>query len=721
MNTPHAKRVKYNVPFGNVDDNRGQNLIDPPKMVEDHYYWLRDDKRENEEILNHLKKENAYTENVMSKNKEVIESMYADLLSHIKEDDSSLPLPHGEGGWDSKYYYFSKKKKGLSYPIHCRINKESGQEQVILDENILANGKETFDLSSFKITKDHQFMSYGIDETGNEKYQLKIINIDSNTQIEHKIPELSYCSYFWHKNHIYYLLGDEKNRLYQLWKYNLNDHMSIKLFQVDNELIDVSASITEDKSHIFISANSYETDDIYCLLTDDEKMEIKQFTPKIEGHKYSLAYHKGLYFITTNLDDSRNFKIMIADEIGVKTNKWKDFINYSENIYIKGVDVLEKHLLISYSENGNNMVRVIPQKNSNSKHNYYNLSESYNIETNQDIKNIEYIELGIYNTNTILYSENTLKTPYSIYKLNLDNKELECVKVKEVPNFNSNLYEVKRLKAPSHDGVLVPISIIYRKDKFTQNGNNPLYLYGYGSYGCTVDPDFDVKIIPLLDRGFVYAIAHVRGGSFLGYKWYEDGKMFKKKNTFLDFTSCAEYLIKEKYTGEKKITIEGRSAGGLLVGAAMVMKPKLFRTVIAGVPFVDVLNTMSDPSIPLTTQEWEQWGNPNNLESFNYMKEYSPYDNIDVNSYPHILALAGLNDPRVAYWEPAKFVNKLRYYNTNNNLMLLKVEMEEGHFGGMDRYKYLKELAFQYAFVLETYDLEESTISTEMIKELCAY
>jgi oligopeptidase B len=721
MNPPHAKRVKYSVPFGNVDNNRGQNLMNPPIMVEDPYFWLRDDKRKNEEVIKHINKENEYTENLMNKNKESIDNLYQELLSHVKEDDSSLPLPHGEGGWDSKYYYFIKKIKGQSYPLHCRINKQTNLEEVILDENLLANGKETFDLTSFQITEDHQFMSYGIDETGNERYQLKIVNIDTKEEIEHEIPELAYCSYFWYKNTIYYLMGDDKNRLYQLWKYDFKNNNNIKLFQSDNELIDVGASLSEDKTHIFITADSYETDDVYCLLTEDEKMEIKQFTKKVEGHKYDVSFHKGLYFVVTNIDNCRNFKVMISDSIGLKTSQWNDFINYHEKIYIKGVDVLDKYLLISFSENGNNMVRVVPQRKSNTKNMYYDLSESYNIESKQEIKNINYLDLEIYNTNKIIYSENTLKTPYTLYELNLDNKETKILKQKEVPNFNSNLYEVKRLYAPSHDGVLVPISLIYRKDKFVQNGENPLYLYGYGSYGHTVDPDFDLMVLPLLDRGFVYAIAHVRGGSFLGYKWYEDGKMFKKKNTFLDFIACAEYLIKEKYTGEKKITIEGRSAGGLLVGASMVMKPKLFRTVIAGVPFVDVLNTMSDPSIPLTTQEWEQWGNPNNLESYNYMKEYSPYDNIDVNSFPHVLALAGLNDPRVAYWEPAKFVNKLRYFNTNNNLILLKVEMEEGHFGGMDRYKYLKEKAYQYAFVLKTYDLEESQFSTEMIKELCAY
>jgi oligopeptidase B len=342
------------------------------------------------------------------------------------------------------------------------------------------------------------------------------------------------------------------------------------------------------------------------------------------------------------------------------------------------------------------MINIIPYVG------YYDFVKAYDINVDDNIKNIKLYYSHYYSDN-IIFSMNSLKSPHSLYNMNLETKEKTFLRSKPVPNYNSELYHTERIYAPSHDGIMVPMSVVYRKDKFKNDGTNPLYLYGYGSYGSTIDPNFKSTIIPLLDRGFVYVIGHVRGGSFLGEKWYEDGKMETKINTFLDFNACAEYLIKEKYTFDKGITIEGRSAGGLLVGACMTMRPELYRTVIAGVPFVDVMNTMADPSIPLTVPEWEQWGNPNVKKYFDIMLKYSPYDNIKELEYPNLLALAGLNDPRVAYWEPAKFVAKLRYYDTGKNVMLLKTEMEQGHFGGMDRYKHIRETAFTYSFVLSTY------------------
>ena len=347
---------------------------------------------------------------------------------------------------------------------------------------------------------------------------------------------------------------------------------------------------------------------------------------------------------------------------------WKEFIEYQSSIFITGLEELQNYLLVTFKENGDSFIKVIPFGDGK-----YNLDKSYIIDINDDIKNISLVGMSIYDTTKLIYVHNSLNTPSTLYKYNLITKETELLRQREVPFFNKELYETKRIFAPSHDKVNIPMSIVYRKDLFKKDGTNPLYLYGYGSYGHTVDPSFKSTIIPLLDRGFVYVISHVRGGSFLGFKWYEDGKMERKINTFHDFNACAEHLIRENYTFDKGITIEGRSAGGLLVGAAMTMRPDLYNTVIAGVPFVDVMNTMCDPTIPLTIPEWEQWGNPNQQKYYDLMIQYSPYDNIRDNNYPHILALGGLNDPRVAYWEPAKFIAKLRHHNdsSNNNIMLL--------------------------------------------------
>jgi len=698
VNSPVPERIVHTTLFGNVDSTRGENTINPPVELDDPYYWMRSDDRKNEKVLEHLKLENSYTDYVMKDQDITKDELYHELLSHIQETYDSYPLPNSDNGWTSEYYYFTRTTEGKSYPIHCRMNMKTQVVTELLDENDIAAGKTCCDISSFSITKDHKYMSYGIDLTGNEKYDLKIYNIETGKEFEHIIPELTYCDYKWHQEWIYYTIGDKQNRMYQVWRYNTLTKDTNMIYENMDELINVGFSMSNDNKYFFISAGSYETSDIYYFTHQDTKPI--QFTPKITNHKYSIDYHEGNFLITTNKDNSSNFMVMICNENNTNIDSWEKFIEYNESVYIKYIIELKEFILVGYKENGNNLVRVIPYEN-----NKYELNKSWNIEVEDSIKNISIYCAPKYDCREIMYSQNSLKQPHSIYKLDLTSKESEFIRQKPVPNYDSSLYITERQYAPSHDGTMVPMSIVYRKDMFNKDGTNKLYLYGYGSYGHTVDPTFKSTIIPLLDRGFVYVISHVRGGSFLGFKWYEDGKMERKINTFHDFNACAEHLIRENYTFDKGITIEGRSAGGLLVGAAMTMRPDLYNTVIAGVPFVDVMNTMCDPTIPLTIPEWEQWGNPNQQKYYDLMIQYSPYDNIRDNNYPHILALGGLNDPRVAYWEPSKFIAKLRHHNdsSNNNMMLLKTELEQGHFGGMDRYKHLKETAFSYAFVLKSY------------------
>ena len=700
MKLPVAKKISYKVRFGKVNKDRGINLIDPPIELNDDYFWMRDDSRKDKNVIEHLNKENTYTEHIMDDTKDLRDKLFNEIKSHVKENRDSYPFPHGKGGWESEYDYFTRTVEGKSYPIHCRINKTTKNEEILLDENELAKDKENFDLSNFSVTRDHKYMSYGVDETGDEKYDLKVINIITNEKMEHDIPELPYCNYFWNNDYIFYTMGNDTNRMYQVWKYNTKTKENIKLYQNDNELVEVGIGRSNDRKYFFITADSFNTSDVYYFTENDP--EVKQFTEKVEGLKYSVDYHEGNFLITTNKDDSINFKIMKTELNKTSIENWKEFIEYQSSIFITGLEELQNYLLVTFKENGDSFIKVIPFGDGK-----YNLDKSYIIDINDDIKNISLVGMGIYDTTKIIYVHNSLNTPSTLYKYNLITKETELLRQREVPFFNKELYETKRIFAPSHDKVNIPMSIVYRKDLFKKDGTNPLYLYGYGSYGHTVDPDFNSSILPLLDRGFIYVISHVRGGSFLSYKWYEDGKMAKKMNTFLDFIACAEFLIANKYTNDTGITIEGRSAGGLLVGASMVLRPELFRTVIAGVPFIDVLTTMSDPSIPLTTPEWEQWGNPNQQEHFDNMIKYCPYTNIKKAIYPNILALGGFNDPRVAYWEPAKFIAKLREYDNGRNLSLLKIEMNEGHFGGMDRYKHWKETAYQYAFVLKTYGLLE--------------
>ena len=696
MQQPVTKRKKYITKFGNVDKTRGEKLIDPPIEVDDYYFWLRDDKRESKEILDLLTHENNYTDHKMKEYEQVKEHLYEELLSHIKEDNDTYPTPMAIHGWDDKYYYFNRTMKGKSYPLHYRINRETNTEELLLDENILADGRTSFDLTSFHISDDQLYISYGIDLNGSEIYEFKIFEIATKKEVPNNIPDIVYCSYFWYNELIYYAKGNEKNRLHQIWKYNTKDNSNVMIYSNDNELISTHIFTCSNREYFFISANTYDTDSL--LYFKDSDSELKEFTKYEEKLKYYVDYFAGKFIILTNKDNSTNFKLMITDENKTSIENWQDLVPYDKDVYLQDIDITEKFMLVSFKKNGDYFVRVMNYNNG------YSLENSYVISTDEDIKNIG-LSFTTFHSDRILYSQTSLKTPLTLYEYNLTTKDTKIVKVKEVPFYNKDLYEVKRIYSTSHDGVKIPMSLIYKKELFTKDGTNPVYLYGYGSYGHTVDPDFRVTILPLLDRGFVYVIGHVRGGSFLGYDWYEGGKMKTKMNTFLDFISCAEHLISNNYTNMNGITIEGASAGGLLVGASMTMRPDLFRTVIANVPFVDVLNTMSDPLIPLTTQEWEQWGNPNQKEYYEYIKKYCPYTNIKSDNYPNVLALAGLNDPRVPYWEPAKFVSKLRHFNKSDSLILLKTEMSQGHFGGMDRYQYLREKAFNDAYILKTYNL----------------
>tara|TARA_B110000285_G_C15137457_1_gene628068 strand:- start:772 stop:2877 length:2106 start_codon:yes stop_codon:yes gene_type:complete len=700
MERPHIKKLMdYNL-FGAVDMTRGganNVLIEPPIQHEDQYKWIRDDNRIDSDVLNMLNLENDYTKYVMEDMEVEQKKIYDELLSNIKEDYDSYPLPPSFSGWDSPYYYFTRTQKGKSYATYCRIDQITKEETILVDVNKLAEGKTTFDLSGFRVNDDQTIMSYGVDLKGNEKYTIHMYNIESGEEIEHTIPELVYCAYKWIGNTIFYYKGTEQNRIYQIWKYDMNSKSHDLLYECTDELHSASMSISENRDYLFITSSSVETTDMYYMKMDNletcSSNSLIHFTEQMKGIKYEVSYFDNQFYIVTNKDDSRNFKIMTCSTDNTNSESWNDWTAYDESKYIEGVEMLTNFMLVEYKENGNTFIKAV----------HHVSKEEHIIDIDDDIKNMGLI-MSVYESDKIIYYHTSLKKPMTYYEYNLNDKSSNIVRIKEVPNYDNTLYTTERIFAKGHDGVSIPISLIYRKDKVEKDGLNPLYLYGYGSYGITVDPNFRGSILPLLNRGFIYAIAHVRGGSFLGYKWFEDGKMLNKLNTFKDFISCAEHLIENNYTIKKQITIEGRSAGGLLVGAALTMRPDLFRTVIAGVPFVDVMNTMCDPSIPLTIPEWEQWGNPNEQLYYDYIKQYSPYDNIKAVEYPNVLALGGLNDPRVGYWEPAKFIAKLREHDTSsNNLLLLKTEMEQGHFGQTDRYQYLRELSFDYAFVLKTY------------------
>lgn len=699
MQYPEIKKKQNNNLFGNVNKDRGQDLIDPPIILEDNYYWLRDDKRKDEEILSILNNENKFTEGVMEDTKENQDKIYSEILSHIKEDYDTFPLPGNYYGYkENTYLYFTRYIKGKSFPLYYRITKKGHKEELLIDVNKLAKNDKNYNFESFSINDEETIMSYGFERDGSEKYKFVILNIETKEEIVHNIPDLTYCNYFWYEYNVYYIQGDSKNRTYQLWKYNIMTHENKLIFQEDDELFWVSASTGEcsdNRDYIYISSSSSETDKIYIFKHNQED-NIKLFTPVIEGLKYSVECRDNKFLILTNKDDSTNFKLMITDENETKSENWKGLLEYNQDNYIKYFVILKNYLLIMFKNKGNSFIKVVSYNITDG----YQFTNSYIIDIEDEIKNIG-ITYYHYNENDIIFNQTSLKTPVTLFRYNLEYKSKALLREKEVPNYNSQLYETKRVFC-DNKGTQVPMSIIYKKDLFMKNGKNPLYLYGYGAYGITIDPDFMSSIIPLLNRGFIYVIAHVRGGSFLGYQWYKEGKMLNKMNSFEDLIACTEYLINNKYTSKNLTVISGGSAGGLLVSASMVLRPDLFKTVIADVPFVDVLNTMSDPSIPLTIGEWEEWGNPNQQIYFDYIKKYSPYDNIKKTYYPNILLQSGLNDPRVGYWQPTKFLAKLREFNQSNNLLLLKTEMEQGHSNSSDRYQYIKDKAFEYAFILKT-------------------
>jgi len=705
---PITNKIPYTSKFGNVEGEfRGSNidkLMNPPIEIIDNYSWIRDDTRKNKKVLEHIDYENLYTNSIIDPHKEFKKNMYQEIKSYIRESYDTYNYSKSK---NSKYKYFSRFIEGKDYHQECRINTETNKIDVLLDINELAINKSQCDVTSFQDSPDNKYISYGVDYDGSEKYQLVIKEIDCSLDKIHSIPKLAYCSFFWMSStKIYYLVGDDKNRLYQVWLYDLETEINKLIFIENNEEYDLNINFSEDYNYVFISSGNYDSNYIMYIDFNIDPLTYHIFEPLKEGVKYYLNHHQGIFYILTNKDESTNWKIM---KCNVNNNLWSDFIPYNPNVYISEIQLFKNNLVFESKINGNiylniydfvtDKIKVISYLEDNT----YSLNEYINNKTLNVTSHVYTIGFGynyIFDTNILNVRFTSLTSPSKLIDYNMNTLENKVVYEQVVPNYDESLYECKRIWVPQ-EGTKhgIPISIVYRKDKFIQDGTMPLYLYGYGSYGHTVDPNFSYKILPLLDRGYIYAIAHVRGGSFLGYDWYLQGKMFNKMNTFNDFIKCAEYMIEEKYTSKKNIITEGRSAGGLLIGATVTMRPDLFKTVIPGVPFIDVINTMSDSKIPLTIEEWCQWGNPNEEKDYEYMKQYCPYTNIKKCEYPNMYLTCGLHDPRVPYWEPLKFLAKIREYKTDSNIQVIRIETEQGHFGGSSRYKFIDELSELYTFV----------------------
>ena len=659
-------------------------------LIHDDYFWLRD--KDNPEVIEYLKAENAYTEQVLEPHAELRESLFQELKARIKEDDDSVPAKK------DNYYYYSRVAAGKQYAIHCRKKGDlNSPEEIIIDENQLAEDRPYFSLGTFSVSPDHKLLAYSEDIDGSETYTLRIKNLETGELLPEQIENTFYSLEWVNDNRtFYYTVLDESLRPYRLYRHTLGQPVEQDelIYEEQDSQFFVGCDKSRDDRYIFLETDGKITSEQYFVSADDPQGQFEIIAPRQKGHEYSAIHHEGYFYILTN-DRAENFRVDRTLVSQPQQKYWQEFIPHDPDRLIEDIDEFKDYLIIDERYQGLSQLRVIELK-SQAAH-YIQFDDP------------TYLVFGSsnweYETQTFRFGYTSLVQPMTVFEYDLKTRSKTILKQDRIPGgYDPDRYHSERIFAPSHDGVEIPISLVYRKD-FKRDGTHPLYLYGYGSYGASIDPGFSPNQLSLLNRGFVYAIAHVRGGSEMGRHWYESGKFLQKKNTFLDFVGCAQHLIAENYTRAGNIAISGGSAGGLLVGATINLKPELFKAAIAHVPFVDVLNTMMDATLPLTPLEYDEWGNPADREFYRYIRSYSPYDNVEAKAYPHLLITAGLNDPRVTYWEPAKWTAKLRLLKTDNNLLLLKTNMDSGHAGSSGRYEYLKEVALEYTFLLTIFEL----------------
>ncbi len=664
---------------------QGEKLID-------NYFWLRE--RNNPDVIAYLEAENAYTETIMKHTEGLQEKLYAEMVSRIKETDFDVPQKWGD------YYYYKRTGKGLQYPIYCRKqgNLDSAEE-VILDLNELAQGEDYFRVGVFKISPNHQLLAFSIDTTGSETYTIHIKDLKTGELLADQIPNTYYSVQWANDNRtLFYNILDDARRPFKLFKHKLgSDPATDKLvhFEEDDAYF-LSLDKSKSQKYIFLTLGSITTSEVWYLDADRPDGKFKLIHPRQHMMEYYVEHHGDKFYILTN-DDAIDFKLVAANVNRPAKKYWAEIIPHQLYRKLHEIELFQNHLVVYERERGLEKIRI---RNLNSGQEHY-------VEFDEPAYAIRGSSNPDFHSQTLRFEFSSLVTPESVFDYDMEARTRDLRKCEEVlGGYDPQQYTSERIFAETQDGTQVPISLVYKKG-LVKNGRNPLFLYGYGSYGSTREPDFDPNRISLLDRGFVYAIVHVRGGGALGRSWYEDGKLLKKKNTFTDFIACTEHLIGAGYTSKENLVAYGGSAGGLLMGAITNMRPELFKAIIAKVPFVDVINTMLDASIPLTVIEYEEWGNPNEKEYYDYMKSYSPYDNVEAKDYPDILITAGLNDPRVQYWEPAKWTARLRALKTDGNRLLLKTFMGAGHAGSSGRYARLKDVAFDYAFIFDVLGIED--------------
>ncbi|MEK6322629.1 MAG: S9 family peptidase [Acidobacteriota bacterium] len=651
--------------------------------LKDDYFWLREKK--NPEVIKYLESENAYTEEVMKPTKEFQEALYKEMLGHIKQTDLSVPSRIGE------YYYYSRTEEGKQYPYMCRKKGSlDGKEEVLLDLNKLAEGKSFLGLGGYTVSNDGNLLAYSTDTTGYRQFALHVKDLRTGHTLSESIERTGSVVWANDNKTLFYTTEDAvSKRSDKFWRHGVGSDKSDLLYEEKDELFDVGAGRSLDKKMIFLGSFAKTSREFRYLPADKPTAELKVILPRQDGHEYDVDHYNGLFYITTN-KDAKNFRVVTAPINDPAEKNWKTFIAHNPKVKIDGLTTFANHLVVSEKEGGLNHLRVIDMKTKQS-HRVTNDESDYALFLAGNPE---------FNTTTVRFNYQSMVTPSSVYDYDLNTRQRKLLKQQEVlGGYDARNYEAKRIWAVARDATKVPVSVVYKKGvKF--DGTAPLLLSAYGSYGASMAPTFSSNRLALLDRGVIYALAYIRGGGELGEEWREQGRMMKKLNTFHDFIDCADYLVKNKYTSSDRLVIQGGSAGGLLMGAVTNMRPDLFKAVVAQVPFVDVMNTMLDASLPLTTSEYTEWGNPNEKAAFDYMLKYSPYDNIAAKKYPALLVQVSLNDSQVPYWEGTKFLAKLRVTKTDKNPLLLKANLGAGHGGASGRYDALRETAFTYSFML---------------------
>ena len=691
-NTMNTLDTKVQPP---VADKNPTNLEMHDDIRVDNYFWLNE--RENPEVIDYLERENDYNEKMTAHTKAFQKSLFEEMKSRIKEDDSSVPYKL------NGYWYLTRFEKGKDYPVYSR-KKETleAEEEILFDCNKEAEGHSYYKLAGLNISPDNKLAAFGVDTVSRRKYTIKIKNIETG-EVYPEIIETTTGGSTWAADSktLFYTKKDEETlRSNKIYRHVLGTPVSedVEVFNETDDTFNTFVYKTKSKKYLVIGSSSTLTSEYRILRADNPTGEFKVFQPRTRGLEYSIAHYENHFYILTNADEATNFKLMKVSEENTAKENWKDLIPHRKNVLLEDIEIFKDYLVVSERDNGLNKINI---KKWDGTADYYlpfdNETYMAYVSTNPD-----------FDTKNLRYSYNSLTTPNSVIDFDMETKEKELKKEQEVlgGKFDKNNYVSERIWATADDGTKIPMSVVYKKG-IKKDGNNPLLQYGYGSYGATIDPYFSTSRLSLLDRGFIFVIAHIRGSEYLGRSWYEDGKLLKKKNTFTDFIACSKFLISQKYTSTDHLYAMGGSAGGLLMGAIVNMAPELYNGVIAAVPFVDVVTTMLDDSIPLTTGEYDEWGNPNEEKYYEYMKSYSPYDNVVAQNYPNMLVTTGLHDSQVQYWEPAKWVAKLRELKTDTNLLLLHTNMEAGHGGASGRFEALKEVAEEYAFLLDLESIRE--------------